>query len=84
MCLENVARVVELPGGQDGIAVVETAGSLRQVSLALLMFDGVSVSPGDWLLCHTGLATRLLAADEARELVRLQEEVRMASKGADG
>lgn len=59
MCVETVARVVALEGGDSHVAVVEDATGLHRVSLALLALEGgCAVAPGDWVAVHTGLVVR--------------------------
>ncbi|MGV1037200.1 MAG: HypC/HybG/HupF family hydrogenase formation chaperone [Candidatus Nanopelagicales bacterium] len=69
MCVEVVAQVIELPESEDGIALVDIDGSVRRVSLVMLRLENIDVSPGDWLLTHTGLAVTVLAPDDARDLI---------------
>jgi hydrogenase assembly chaperone HypC/HupF len=78
MCVERVGKVVSLPSEEEGVAIVDIAGSLHRVSTALLVFDGVEVLPGDWLQAHTGLAVRVLPEPEARRLVAAYEEMQAA------
>jgi hydrogenase maturation factor len=68
MCIEQLGQVVAVPEAEEAVAIVEIRGSLRRVSLALLVLDGVEVNPGDWLQSHTGLAVRVLPEGEALEL----------------
>ena len=73
MCLSEAASVVEVDGDS---AVVDLRGSYRRVPLVLLTFAGEVVTPGDWLLLHTGLAVARVTAAEAAEVnaVRHQGE----------
>lgn len=52
-----------------GTAIVDVEGVARRVSLAVLNLEGTSVVPGDWILCHTGLALRVLTDTDARNLL---------------
>ena len=70
MCVESVCQVLLPPGPDSEVAIVDVDGATRQVSLALLILDGVEVHAGDWLLTHTGLGLRVLSAGEAAELRR--------------
>lgn len=68
MCVETLCRVLQPPAPGGEVAVVDVDGVTRQVSLALLILDGVEVRAGDWLLTHTGLGLRVLTAVEAAQL----------------
>lgn len=77
MCLAIPSRVLEI---DDLMAVVDTAGEQRQVSL-LLMHEEVSV--GDYVLIQQGsFAFERVDAERARETLALMEEV-FAQGGAD-
>jgi hydrogenase expression/formation protein HypC len=65
MCLALPARVVALHA--DGTATVSIGGLRKAVSLALV--DGVS--PGDFVVIHTGYAISRLDADEAERTLAL-------------
>lgn len=82
MCVERVGRVVELPTGEEGIAIVEVGTSLRRVSTALLIVEGVEVAVGDWLQTHTGLAVGVLPEAQALQLVADYEEMGVATAGS--
>ena len=70
MCLAIPSRVLEI----DGLmAVVDTAGERRKVSL-ILMHEDVAV--GDYVLIQQGsFAFERLDAERARESLALMEEV---------
>ena len=81
MCIERVGQVVSLPSEEEGVAIVDIAGSLRRVSTAMLVLEGVEIAPGDWVPAHTGLAVRVLPEGEARRLVSAYEEMQAAVSG---
>lgn len=78
MCMAIPSRV-EHTDGQ--VAVVETGGLRREVSL-MLLDDEVAI--GDYLLIRNGhFAYEVLDAERARQALTLIDEVLAASDGAD-
>lgn len=70
MCLAIPSRVIEI---DDLMAVVDTAGEQRQVSL-MLMHEEVAV--GDYVLIqHGNLAYERVDPERARESLALMEEI---------
>jgi hydrogenase expression/formation protein HypC len=72
MCLSLAGRIHRIEGEQ---AVVDVDGRDHRVSLALLLLEGESVSPGDWVLVHTGFAVSLLDPAEGVALTGLRREM---------
>lgn len=70
MCLGIPGRVVDVEPGTD-LALVDVAGVVREISLALL--DGPFV-PGDYILIHSGFALERMNADEARDALRVFDD----------
>jgi hydrogenase expression/formation protein HypC len=68
MCLAVPMRVVEIEGP---IAQVEEGGVRRKARVDLV--EGVKV--GDYVIVHAGIAIERLDPREARETLRLFEEV---------
>ena len=71
MCLSEAACVVEVDGDT---AVVDRRGARHRVPLVMLTFAGEVVTPGDWLLLHTGLAVARISATEAAEVNAIRHE----------
>lgn len=71
MCLSEAAFVVEVDGDS---AVVDLRGAHRTVPLVMLTFAGEVVTPGDWLLLHTGLAVARISATEAAEVNAIRHQ----------
>lgn len=70
MCLAIPSRILEI---DDLMAVVDTAGERRRVSL-MLMHEAVAV--GDYVLIQQGsFAYERVDAERARESLELMEEV---------
>jgi hydrogenase expression/formation protein HypC len=72
VCVSLVGRIVELDGEQ---ATIDTGGSRRRVSLAMLLLEGRTVERGDHVLVHTGFAMTVLDPDEAAELAEQWREI---------
>ncbi len=66
MCLGELAEVIEV--GTDN-AVVSGGGRTRTVSLLTLTEP---LTPGDWVVIHSGFALARLTAEEAREAIALR------------
>jgi hydrogenase assembly chaperone HypC/HupF len=64
MCVSQQGIVVAVA---DGKALVSIGDVIREVPLTVLASQGIDVSPGDFLLVHTGLAVAVLTAEEAAE-----------------
>lgn len=67
MCLGEIAQVSQLTG--DATALVHAEGRTRTVSL--LTLSG-SVSPGDWVLIHSGFALEHLTAEQAHDSLAIR------------
>ena len=77
MCLASPSRILEI---NDLMAVVDTAGEQRRVSL-ILMHEDVAV--GDYVLIQQGtFAYERVDAERAQEALALFEEV-FAQDGGD-
>lgn len=70
MCLAIPSKVVELKA--DNMAVVDTLGVKREVSLDLLNEEA---NIGDWVLLHIGYAISKIDEESARESLRLYEQI---------
>ena len=70
MCLGVPMQIVAL--GEGDLAVAETLGVRRTISVALLLEPPKA---GDWVMVHTGFALEKLEYEEAQEILTLLEEV---------
>ena len=77
MCLAIPAKVVALNGP---LATVEIGGVRKSASVHLL--DDVRL--GDYVILHAGFALSRLQEDEARETLRLLEQMGGLESGALG
>lgn len=79
MCLSLAGRVIEVDAeGRD--ALVDVDGRARRVSLAVLTLEGTAVTPGAWLLVHTGFAVEVLDEDTAQEMAAFHRQVHAAAE----
>jgi hydrogenase expression/formation protein HypC len=69
MCLAIPGRVVEMPGPEQRLAVVEVSKVRRRVNVDLLTDE--PLAPGDWVLIHVGFAMSRISAQQADEQLRL-------------
>lgn len=72
MCLSYPARVVSLE--DVDVAIVDIRGTHRRVPLVVVVADGTTVAPGDWLLVQTGLAVAQISPAEAAQRLALIEQ----------
>ena len=74
MCLAIPGQVVEILDSEATIARVDVAGVSREVNVALLLWEGEEIVPGDWVLIHVGFAmSRIDEAEAERTLALLRE-----------
>jgi hydrogenase expression/formation protein HypC len=76
MCWAIPARIIEIDGE---VGKVELSGTIREVGLQLLPDAQV----GDYVLVHAGFAIQKVDEEEARETLRLLDEVRAQLDGKD-
>ncbi len=63
MCVGIPAQVVEILPAERKMAIVEVEGVRREVSIVMVIDDGVNV--GDWVLLHVGFAMSIIDEEEA-------------------
>ena len=63
MCVGIPAQVVEILPAATKAAIVEVEGVRREVSIVVVLDDGVKV--GDWVLLHVGFAMSIIDEEEA-------------------
>lgn len=73
MCLSIPSKIVKIE--EDNVAVVETMGVRRKVSLDL-MADEVEI--GDYVLIHIGFAMGRIDEEDALESLKVYEEMIIA------
>lgn len=87
MCVGIPAQVVEILPEERKMAVVEVEGVRREVSIVMVVDEGIKVS--DWVLLHVGFAMSIIDEEEAEsqlEFMRMlgsvyDEEVEAFSAG---
>lgn len=63
MCVGIPAQVVEILPAEKKSAIVDVEGVRREVSIVIVLDDGVKV--GDWVLLHVGFAMSIIDEEEA-------------------
>lgn len=63
MCVGIPAQVVEILPEERKMAVVEVEGVRREVSIVMVVDEGLKVS--DWVLLHVGFAMSIIDEEEA-------------------
>lgn len=76
MCLGIPSKIVSVDGDK---AVVSVGGTEYEVSIQLLE----NVNPGDYVLVHTGFALEKISEEEAKETLRLIQELEDFDDGTD-
>lgn len=74
MCLAIPARLVEYVDDERNYGRVELGGVRRQVNTSLLVGEDAA-EPGDYVLVHVGFALSAISEAEARETLRILEEM---------
>ncbi|HDN95634.1 MAG TPA: HypC/HybG/HupF family hydrogenase formation chaperone [Thermoplasmatales archaeon] len=67
MCLAVPAKVIEI---KENKAKVDYGGIIRDVDISL-----VNVKPGDYVIVHAGFAIQVLNEKDAKETLRIFEEL---------
>ncbi|WP_163833774.1 HypC/HybG/HupF family hydrogenase formation chaperone [Spartinivicinus ruber] len=67
MCLGIPAKIIAITDLANSLALAETAGVQRQVSVAMLTLKGKTIESlvGKWVLLHVGFAMALIDQEEA-------------------
>ena len=73
MCLAIPGKIVEIVDEENQIAKVEVGGVRRNVNIGMLDKDDARV--GDYVLIHVGFAMSKVDEKEARETLKLLEEL---------
>ena len=74
MCLAIPAKLVEYVDDERNYGKVELGGVRRQVNTSLLVGED-RAEPGDYVLVHVGFALSAISESEARETLRILEEM---------
>ena len=73
MCLAIPGRIVEIVDEENSIAKVEVGGVRRNVNVGML--DKEEAAVGNYVLIHVGFAMTRIDEHEARETLRILEEI---------
>lgn len=77
MCLGIPAKITAISDHERGIAIAETQGVSREVSVAMLALGDTALCalPGNWVLLHVGFAMAVIDETEAQRMLSLLEEI---------
>jgi hydrogenase expression/formation protein HypC len=75
MCLSDLARVIH-HDVDNYDALVDIDGRTTTVSTVALGLDAPSMSTGDWIVVHTGLAVERLTPEEAERILDARDGLR--------
>ena len=64
MCVGIPAQVIEILPAERKMAVVEVEGVRREVSIVMVIDEGLEV--GNWVLLHVGFAMSIIDEEEAK------------------
>jgi hydrogenase expression/formation protein HypC len=73
MCLAIPGKIVEIVDEENSIAKVEVGGVRRNVNVGML--DKEEVLVGNYVLIHVGFAMTRIDEHEAKETLRILEEI---------
>ena len=73
MCLAIPGKIVEIVDEENSIAKVEVGGVRRNVNVGML--DREEAAVGNYVLIHVGFAMTRIDEHEARETLRVLEEI---------
>ncbi|MBI4851436.1 MAG: HypC/HybG/HupF family hydrogenase formation chaperone [Acidobacteria bacterium] len=73
MCLAIPGKIIEFVDKENSIAKVEIGGVKRNINTAFL--DPSEVNIGDYVLIHVGFAMNKIDEQQAKETLRLLEEL---------
>ncbi len=79
MCLGIPGQVLEVTNAATHMAIVRVSGAQRNVDISLV--DDESVTPGEWVMVHAGLALNKIPEQEALETLALLQEMSDAFLG---
>ena len=77
MCLGIPGQIVEITDIVKNLAMVSISGVKREVNIACILDEEHPVEScvGDWVLVHVGFAMNRLDEKEAKETLKLLQEV---------
>jgi hydrogenase expression/formation protein HypC len=73
MCLAIPGKIVEIVDEENSIAKVEVGGVRRNVNVGML--DKEEATVGNYVLIHVGFAMTRIDEHEAKETLRVLEEI---------
>lgn len=73
MCLAIPGQIIEIVDAENQIAKVEVGGVRRNINTGMLNEDEAQI--GNWVLIHVGFAMSRIDEHEAKETLRVLEEI---------
>jgi hydrogenase expression/formation protein HypC len=73
MCLAIPGKIIEIVDVENSIAKVEVGGVRRNINIGML--DEKEAQVGNYVLIHVGFAMSRIDEDQARETLRVLEEI---------
>jgi hydrogenase expression/formation protein HypC len=73
MCLAIPGKIIEIVDVENSIAKVEVGGVRRNINIGML--DEKEAQIGNYVLIHVGFAMSRIDEDQARETLRVLEEI---------
>jgi hydrogenase expression/formation protein HypC len=73
MCLAIPGKIIEIVDIENSIAKVEVGGVRRNINIGML--DEKDAQIGNYVLIHVGFAMSRIDEDQARETLRVLEEI---------
>jgi hydrogenase expression/formation protein HypC len=89
MCLGIPGQIIAITDSSRQMAMAEVSGVRREVSVACVARDPLTLLIGEWALIHVGFAMAVIDAEEAaktlealRDLGEVQETLTMIAESA--
>lgn len=75
MCVGTTGKIVRFIDESIGLAVAELDGAQSNVSVAMITAQGETVTVGDWVHIHLGIALEKTDEAHALESLRFQQSL---------
>lgn len=75
MCLGIPGKIVEILDEDLMIAKADVGGVRRNINIGLVHYDEERIEVGEWVLIHVGFAMSRIDEKEARDTLKVLEEL---------
>ena len=75
MCLGLPGMIVDVDRIDEHVATVDVSGVRREINVGLIVTDGETLVPGNWVLVHVGFAMSKIDEEEAERTLAFVAEL---------